>query len=338
MALRAEHALDGPAEQRGGGRVVDDRRHAALVGDLRGRRRTARRSASISCADQVLGVGPGDRVEHPDGAGRRRRRAGMTLGAEPARTMPHTTLTPGARVEAAAQDRGQLGDDLAEGEGEVLGQVRARGVAALAGRAGRSSASAAPVSGPSRRPTRPTSRLGSQCRPKIVVDAVEGAGLDQVQRAAGHDLLGGLEEQPHPAGQQAARGAPRPARGRRRPGRRCARRGRRRGRRRARCSLHGSVVRSSTGSASRSARSATRRPAVADLGDARPPPSEPGDRPARLPRARVDDRVGGAVLGPGQLGVGVQVATQATSSSAYLSTTSVDDGRRREVGHEVQAS
>ena len=37
-----------------------------------------------------------------------------------------------------------------------------------------------------------------------VVHAVEGAGLDQVQRSPGHDLLGGLEEQPHAPGQQAA--------------------------------------------------------------------------------------------------------------------------------------
>ena len=62
--------------------------------------------------------------------------------------------------------------------------------------------SAAPVIGPSRRPTLPTSSVGSQCRPKIRLHVVEGAELDQRQRAAGHDLLGGLEEQPDPAAEQ----------------------------------------------------------------------------------------------------------------------------------------
>ena len=33
------------------------------------------------------------------------------------------------------------------------------------------------------------------------VDTVQRARGDHVQRAAGHDLLGGLEDQPHPAGQ-----------------------------------------------------------------------------------------------------------------------------------------
>ena len=32
-------------------------------------------------------------------------------------------------------------------------------------------------------------------------DAIERTGLDRHQRAAGHDLLGRLEDQPHPAGQ-----------------------------------------------------------------------------------------------------------------------------------------
>ena len=68
------------------------------------------------------------------------------------------------------------------------------------------SASAAPVSGPSRRPIRPTSRLGSQCRPKTCETPSSAPAGDQVQRAAGHDLLGGLEEQADAPGQQAARG------------------------------------------------------------------------------------------------------------------------------------
>ncbi len=73
------------------------------------------------------------------------------------------------------------------------------------------SASAAPVSGPTRRPTWPTSIFGSQCRAKTWLDAVELAGGDHVERTAGHHLLGGLEHQPDPARERAARGAPRRA-------------------------------------------------------------------------------------------------------------------------------
>ena len=88
-----------------------------------------------------------------------------------------------------------------------------------------------------------------------------------VQRAAGHHLLGRLEEQPDPA-RAAARGrAPRPARA---PAPTSA----------AVCTswpqacatpatvlAHGSSVRSWTGSASRSARSATSGPVGAEVGD-----------------------------------------------------------------------
>ena len=57
----------------------------------------------------------------------------MTLGAEPACRLPHTTLTPARGSIRRHSTAGQLGDDLAEREGEVLGQVRAAGVAAGAG-------------------------------------------------------------------------------------------------------------------------------------------------------------------------------------------------------------
>ena len=146
------------------------------------------------------------------------------------------------------------------------------------------SESAAPVSGPSRRPRRPTSRLGSQCRPKTWCDVVERAGLDQVQRSPGHDLLGRLEEQPDAAGQQAARVRPR-----RGPGAAPTRP--------AVCTswpqawatpgtvlAHGSLVRSSTGSASRSARSATSRSARAELAD-QPAAVDGRELPAGVGRA-----------------------------------------------------
>ena len=112
-------------------RLVDDRRHAPLVGhlgltpygddDLVTSSRT-RCSASAQATASSIRTVPATTPA-----------CGMTLGAEPARTMPHTTLDAGAGVEPPAQHRRQLGDQLAEREGEVLGEVRAAGVAALAG-------------------------------------------------------------------------------------------------------------------------------------------------------------------------------------------------------------
>ena len=50
----------------------------------------------------------------------------------------------------------------------------------------------------------PTSSEGSQCSASAT-DAVDQARIDHVERAAGHDLLGRLEDQPDPAGQAVAR-------------------------------------------------------------------------------------------------------------------------------------
>ena len=102
---------------------------------------------------------------------------------------------------------GQLGDHLAEREGEVLGQVRARGVAALADQADgqrvgrpRERTLAQADAGPRR-------GSGSQCRPKTWDYALEGyRWRSGCERAAGHHLLRRLEQQPHPARQQASGG------------------------------------------------------------------------------------------------------------------------------------
>ena len=127
--------------------------------------------------------------------------AGITLCAEPARTIPHTTLTPARGSRRRDRIDGQLGDDLGQRVGQVLGQVRARGVAAgagqghveVVGRAGdRALAQADPAD--------VQGRVAVQAEDPL--DTVERAQLDQRQRAAGHHLLGGLEEQPDPAGQQ----------------------------------------------------------------------------------------------------------------------------------------
>ena len=86
VAVVAEHALDGPAEQHGRAVLVDDRRHAADVGDRR-LHAVGLDDLADRVADQLLGLGPRDGVEHPDGA------AGATgvgddVDAEPARTSP----------------------------------------------------------------------------------------------------------------------------------------------------------------------------------------------------------------------------------------------------------
>ena len=127
-----EHPLDGV------GRGARSRRCSLTTGgtprlvvDLGASRRTARRSASISSrtsssasaqatASSIRTVPATWPVAGDDVVG----------GAGADHAPDHADA--GARVEPAGQDRGQLGDQLAEGEGEVLGQVRAGGVAAAA--------------------------------------------------------------------------------------------------------------------------------------------------------------------------------------------------------------
>ena len=67
-----------------------------------------------------------------------------------------------------------------------------------------SSWSAAPVIGPSRTPDLAEVEGRVAVEAEDLVDLVEGAELDQRGRAAGHDLLGGLEQQAYAAGQLAA--------------------------------------------------------------------------------------------------------------------------------------
>ena len=138
--------------------LVDHRRHAAHVVDL-GRHAVRRHDLVDQPADQLLGLGPGDGVEHPHRAGDPAGAGDHVVGGAGA-DHPPDQADAGARVEPAGQDRGQLGDQLAQREGEVLGEVRAGGVPAARRQSRTSSASAAPVSGPSRSPTWPTSRSG----------------------------------------------------------------------------------------------------------------------------------------------------------------------------------
>ena len=65
--------------------------------------------------------------------------------------------------------------------------------------------------GPSRRPTLADVEGRVAVQAEDPLDAVERAQLDQRQRAAGHHLLGGLEEQPDPARRAAPARATRPS-------------------------------------------------------------------------------------------------------------------------------
>ena len=72
--------------------------------------------------------------------------------------------------------------------------------------------SAAPVSGPSRRPTVPTSRLGSACSPKIRGDAVERAGLDRHRAPPGMTSSAGWKiSRTRPGSRSATPASARPA-------------------------------------------------------------------------------------------------------------------------------
>ena len=126
-------------------------------------------------------------------------------------------------------------------------------------------------------------------------DTVERAGLDRHQRAAGHDLLRRLEDQPHPAGQRVGDRGQR--RARRRAGPRRARRGRRRAPRPGPCSPTGRRCGRRPGArpGRRAARPADRRRsrcrprarcAAAATGPARPRRAAWRARPRCAPRPR----------------------------------------------------
>ena len=151
----------------------------------------------------------------------------MALAATPGvdRTPHHDGAVP--RIDAPRQHPGQPGDQRAQRVHQIAGQVRPRGVAArrvqrdldLVGRRGD-------------RPRR--DRDPADLQPRIAVQREDPrhpgqrAGGDRVDGAAGHQLLGGLEHQPHADRQLGHR---RQRQRRRRAAPRCARRGRRRARR-----------------------------------------------------------------------------------------------------------
>jgi hypothetical protein len=148
--------------------------------------------------DEVLGVRPGDLVEHPHRAG------GLAGGRDDvdrragADDPPHDAGA-GAGVEPPAQGGRELGDQHAQRIGEVLGQVRPRGVPAPPGQpdldvVGRSG------DRPDPQPDVPDVERRVAVEPESMGDPFEPARGDHLERTARHDLLGRLEEQPHAAG------------------------------------------------------------------------------------------------------------------------------------------
>ena len=109
---------------------------------------------------------------------------------------------PGAGVDPAPDQRGHVGDHAGGRRDQVGGEVRAGGVAA-----GPVQGDLQPVAGGGDRALAQTDP--ARVDPGVAVhgddpaDAVQRAVLDGVGGAAGQHLLGGLEDQPHRARQQA---------------------------------------------------------------------------------------------------------------------------------------
>lgn len=121
---------------------------------------------------------------------------GMTLFAPGVDAAPDER-EPGSRIDPAGEHGRNVRDDLAEREGEVLGDVWARGVPAGAVQRHRHR-----VAGRGQRPD-PQTHLadvegGFTVQGVDGVDAVEPALVDDDARPSGNDLLGRLEHQPHP--------------------------------------------------------------------------------------------------------------------------------------------
>ena len=181
---------------------------------------------------------------------------GITLTADPDRTIPQTTLTPARGSSLRESTAGSSVTSLPSAK--VRSEVRCgREVWPPLPLSSTSRWSAAPVSGPSRSPTVPTSRPGSACRPKMRETPSRTPASIAISAPPGMISSAGWKisrTRPGSESATAARDSPAPSRA-------------------AACTswpqacatpvtvlAQGSSVRSSTGSASRSARRATTGP------------------------------------------------------------------------------
>ena len=232
--------------------------------------------------------------------------------------MPHTTLTPARGSSRRLRMAGSSVMTLPSAK--VRSSVRwGREVWPPLPESRIVSASAAPVRGPSRRPIRPTSRLGSQCSPKTWSTSSRAPAASRCRAPPGMTSSAGWKSsrtRPASAPRALASASARPA-----PTspavctscpHACATPGT--------VLRHGSVTRSSTGRASRSARSATSREPL-PISAITPPPSrwltaQPVPSSALTTRSEVRSSA--------QLSSGWACRSRrsSTRSSAYLSTTS----------------
>ena len=141
LATHADLGVDDPVRTQrgrrraghdgGGDPVVDDRRHAAGVLDLRLGPRCRRTTSVHELRDQLGQLAPGLAAEHPDGAAQvalDRDRVGRLAGVD----RPEHHGDGGPRVDPAVQQGRHVDDDPAERVHQVAGQVRAGRVPAAA--------------------------------------------------------------------------------------------------------------------------------------------------------------------------------------------------------------
>ena len=244
-------------------------------------------------------------------------RPGITLAAAPACTIPHTTLTParGSRRRLRMAGSSVISLPMAN----VRSSVRCgRLVCPPLPPRRTDSESAAPVSGPSRRPSRPTSRLGSQCSPKTWCTSSRAPAWIRCSAPPGMISSAGWKSSrtrpgscPRTYTSLSASAAPtRPAVCTSWP-QACATPGT--------VLVHGSLVRSSTGSASRSARSATRRSPVPSSAMMPPPSIDVRSQSVSASASRTLPVVRDSVQASS--GWACRSRRRSISSSAYLSTT-----------------
>ena len=251
-------------------------------------------------------------------------RPGITLAAAPAWTIPHTTLTPARGSRRRLKTAGSSVMSLPSAK--VRSSVRwGRDVCPPLPPRRTTIESAAPVSGPSRTPDLPDVETGVAVQPEDLVHVVERAGLDQVQRSPGHDLLGRLEEQAHAAVQEPARlGLAQREGGAHQPGGvHVVAAGVGHARHGARPGVDGVVLDRERVEIGTQRDPALARPDLADDAAA----LDLGEVPLGVGQC-VEHLGGGARLGPGQLGMGMEVATEVDQLVGVLVDDSCDQGGR----------
>src|SRR5690554_4193972 len=197
--VRPEGEPCGSLEHRDGARIVLDGGHASRVAHLdldlvRREHLLDRREEHLARLLPRADVEAAQRSLHRTGTG------DDVVGTARRDGAPRE-VDARARVEAASEDRGHLRDDLTEREHDVTGEVRARGVTA---RRGDHDLDLVRCRGDRTDARTDTPYL----EPRVAVhgedlsDSLEPARAHDVERSARLHLFGGLEDEPHPDGQE----------------------------------------------------------------------------------------------------------------------------------------